>query len=48
MEPTHTIGARSTADSMAEGRMKVDVGGKKQKMKNKKKKILKEEIKKYY
>ena len=45
-EPMHTTGTRTTADSNAEGRMKVDVGGKK--LKKKKNKILKKEIKKYY
>ena len=44
VEPTHTTEARSTSDSKAEGRMKVDVGG----MKKKKKKLLKKELKKYY
>jgi len=46
IEPVHTTGARTTADSKAEGRLKVDVGGKG--LKKKKKKILKKEIKRYY
>lgn len=39
--PNVTVGARTTADSMQEGRMKVDAG------KTRKRKYLKNKIKKY-
>ena len=42
-EPIHTQKARTTADSIAEGRVKIDGESKK-----KKKKFLLQEIKKYY
>jgi len=44
IEPTHTMGPRTTADSTAEGRMKVDVGG----PKKRKRKILKRILNKKY
>lgn len=42
MEPIHDMTARNTASSGREGRMKVDVGG----MRNRKRRILKDKTKK--
>jgi len=43
-EPTHDNGPRTTATSMAEGRLKINAGFK---AKKKKRKILKKQLRKY-
>ena len=43
-EPTHTMGIRTTADSKAEGRLKVDVVG----SRKRKRKVLKKILNKKY
>lgn len=43
MEPIHTIGGRTTADSKAEGRLKIEAG----RIKKKKRNLLKKKLKKH-